>query len=536
MSFLDNDSICKKFKIFIDTCSLIDGKFEDFFADIKSDLLKNDNRIIIPYGVIAELDKHQKQATKENLKEKAKNVLKIIQKYLNKNKYIKVMGEENEKFADNVFQTVFTKFRLEYNLLLITQDKNLAKTILSLKNNPSVQYVKEIEVLRINNKGKLEQFNWNEQTSSLTTRSKDGFRLCTTVTKISDNPIRLKHIPLENDTISSKKNGKIKLIKRLGGGGEGDVYRTNTPYIAKIYKQGKLTLRKQKKLELMVTKDISFNGICYPVDLLYENNEFVGYLMPEAKGEVLQTSIFIKPRMMELFPNWKKRDLVEVAVEILKKIKYLHDRNIILGDINPMNIQIVSSKEIYFVDTDSYQIEDFPCPVGTVNYTAPELQGKKYEDYLRTFGNEYFAVATLLFMLMLPGKTPYAQQGGGSPMENIRGMDFPYPFGGTKGGVPEGPWRYCWSHLTYEIKKAFYETFMKWENVPLELKNNTEKSVQNHASEKSRYDVAKWLGMFQRYKCLLDSGKFGEQDHMSEEIFPTRFKSISQDKYSNSYS
>ena len=44
MSFLDNDSICKKFKIFIDTCSLIEGKFEDFFADIKSDLLKNDNR------------------------------------------------------------------------------------------------------------------------------------------------------------------------------------------------------------------------------------------------------------------------------------------------------------------------------------------------------------------------------------------------------------------------------------------------------------------------------------------------------------
>lgn len=532
MPILDNNTICKNYKIFIDTCSLLDDTVEDFFSNIKSDLVRNDNKIIIPYGVISELDKHQKNTVNTNLSKRAKRALRIIQKYLKNGKYLKIMGEENEQFADNVFQTVFTKFRLRYNLLLITQDNNLAKAILSLKNTPSVQYVKEIEVLRIDTKGTLESFFWQDQAS----QNIDKFKLCTSVTNISDTPISVKHIPVENDIISSVKHGSIRLIKRLGGGGEGDVYKTNTPYIAKIYKQGKLTSRKQKKLELMVTKKVEYEGICYPVDLLYEINEFVGYLMPEARGEVLQTSIFIKPRMMELFPNWKKRDIVEVAVEILKKIKYLHDRNIILGDINPMNIHIVNSKEIYFVDTDSYQIEDFPCPVGTVNYTAPELQGKKYEDYLRTFGNEYFAVATLLFMLMLPGKTPYAQQGGGSPTENIRGMDFPYPFGGTKGGVPEGPWRYCWSHLTYELKKAFYETFMKWENVPIELKKNNEKAIQNHASQNTRYDVTKWLDMFQRYQKLLDLGKFGDQDPMSEEIFPTRLKRIPQNKYSRTYS
>ena len=531
MAAINFSEICRDYKLFIDTCSLLHDEFEDAFANMKSDLLRTGNRIIIPYGVIAELDKHQKNVANHNLSKSARHVLRIIKHYIEKDKYIRVMGEESEKFADNVFQTVFTKFRLKHNLALITQDHNLSVDILNLKKTPSVQRVKDILVLKIDNHGKLVPFSQKDKPDSpaqnAPVNGNNKFRLCTKVTTISDNPISIRSIPSEGDAVASKKNGQIRLVKKLGSGGEGDVYSTNTAYVAKIYKQGKLTLRKQKKLELMTSKEISCKGVCYPVDLLYAQNTLAGYLMPTAKGEVLQTSIFLKPRMYELFPNWKKKDLVDVAIEILKKISFLHDRNIILGDINPMNIQIVNSKEIYFVDTDSYQIEDFPCPVGTVNYTAPELQGKKYETFLRSFGNEYFAVATLLFMLMLPGKTPYAQQGGGTPLENIKSMEFPYPFGGTKGGVPEGPWRYCWSHLTYEIKKAFYETFMKWEKVPSELKG----SVENHSSEKTRYDVKKWLDMFGRYKGLLDSGKFAEQDPMSEEIFPTRFKKVSNDKF-----
>lgn len=82
-----------------------------------------------------------------------------------------------------------------------------------------------------------------------------------------------------------------------------------------------------------------------------------------------------------------------LCITILKKLKYLHDRNVILGDINPNNILVVSPTEVYFVDTDSYQIEGFPCPVGTINFTAPEIQRKDFSTFLRTIGNERFAVA-----------------------------------------------------------------------------------------------------------------------------------------------
>ena len=192
------------------------------------------------------------------------------------------------------------------------------------------------------------------------------------------------------------------------------------------------------------------------------------------------------------------------------KIKYLHNRNIIIGDINPANILLVYPTEVYFVDTDSYQIEVFPCPVGTINYTAPEIQRKTFATFLRSYGNEYFAVATLLFMIMLPGKPPYSQQGGENPIDNIIKMDFSYPLGDLSNKkTPDGPWRFIWSHLPFDLKSGFYHTFRRG---------------GDYSTENNRLNVEKWLNMFQYYLQLLDSGKYGMRDKMSEDLFPTRYQ------------
>lgn len=163
----------------------------------------------------------------------------------------------------------------------------------------------------------------------------------------------------------------------------------------------------------------------FPLAVLHNTrNEFVGYLMPEAKGKELQKCVFIPQLLKKTHPDWKKTETVQLCITILKKLKYLHERNVILGDINPNNILVESPTEVYFVDTDSYQIEGFPCPVGTINFTAPEIQRKKFDTFLRTLGNERFAVATLLFMIMLPGKSPYSLQGGENQIDNIINGDF----------------------------------------------------------------------------------------------------------------
>lgn len=113
-------------------------------------------------------------------------------------------------------------------------------------------------------------------------------------------------------------------------------------------------------------------------------------------------------------------------------------------------------------------------------------------------------------MIMHPGKAPYAMQDGEGIIENIIGGEFSYPFGKLKTGrVPKGPWRFCWSHLTYKIKEAFYETF--WRD-------------GMYHDEKNRGDAGFWLALFEEYLRLLENGTMSAQDEESVLIFPTRFK------------
>lgn len=514
------ENYVKNYKIFMDTCSILHPPVDKFWQHIIPLLELHKTYIIIPTRCIQELIKFTKEVDGKNksLVDRAKNSLDIIDK-LKKEKLIKIKGEETDNFADNVFQVVFTKFRLKYNLLLITQDKNLSLDILNLNKVKSSQG-KKIDVKKINKYGFFSNpdifINIVENKSGIPADKK--FKLCKNSLPKVDKFLEINYLPHENDEVRIS-SGFIRLGREMGAGGEATVYEVGE-YVAKIYKKEKISKNKYEKINLLITKGISCEGVCFPTEIIYnKQGEFVGYLMKKAKGFNLSKSVFApKPVFQKRFPTWKKRDTVELCLTILNKIKYMHDRNIIIGDINPANILVVSPKEVYFVDTDSYQIEDYPCPVGTINFTAPEIQGNKsYSEYLRTVGNENFAIATLLFMIMLPGKPPYSQQGGEEPRKNIIKMDFSYPFGDhSNKKTPEGPWRYIWSHLTYDIKKAFYHTFRK---------------DGQYASEDNRLSVYEWIKLFKEYLLLLDSGKFGQQDKMSESLFPTRFKKNAKFKY-----
>lgn len=313
------------------------------------------------------------------------------------------------------------------------------------------------------------------------------------------------------DILHTPKGTSIRLVSVLGEGGEGAVYVTNTPYVAKVYKPEKTTTHKLVKIQAMASAGIKFPGISLPLVPLYNSrNEFVGYLMQKADGVKIRT-LYQKPLLQKKFPHWTKRDLVELCVTILEKIDFLHRKGIILGDINPDNILVKTPREVYFVDCDSYQVAGYPCPVGTIPFTPRELQNRgHYGSYLRTVGNENFAVAVLLFSLMITGQMPYNQKGGVSAQQNIIDMDFSYPLGESSNKKTlNGPWRFLWSHLPWFLKEAFYNTFNKG---------------GRYSTENTRLGASDWLKKFKDYLRLLDSGKLGEQDEMSTWVYPTRFK------------
>lgn len=526
------DYVVKNYKIFIDTCSLLDDNAEQFWENITPFLIENNSSIIIPYRVYEEIKKHEN--SNHNLQQKAQVVLKRIVELYNKG-LIRVLGEKTDDFADQVFQMVFMRYRMKYNLLLITQDKKLANDILNFSKSQSVRVNTKTLVRKINKYGFLSlidneyaesQKQYMVKTPSITQstyqtpkeNTNNTFKIAKEVTKISDD-VSIVKIPEPSNTLFAVRGSNKKLIRlksEVSSGGEGIIYTTTLPNIvAKVYKEGKAKKSTYAKIKLMVSKNIECDGVCFPTHILYNSNsEFVGYLMRQAHGTTLLKSVFM-PALLKnkYFPDWKKKDTVQLCITILKKFQYLHSKNIILGDINPSNILVVSPNEVYFVDTDSYQIEGYPCPVGTRNYTAPEIQRKRYDEFLRTIENERFAVATLLFMIMLPGKSPYSMQGGeDDTIDNIINGDFAYASGErTTGKAPEGMWRYIWSHLPRYLKDDFYETFRKG---------------GKYYNPLNRLDDSAWLSKFNHYLELLsdENGSFLLNDSMSAELFPSRLK------------
>ena len=546
--------IVKSYKVFIDTCSLLSEYADVFWEHLIPVLVEEKSNVIVPLRVYEEVEKYandaelcQKKAPDNpNLNRCARHAKERIIK-LQADGLIRVLGDKNDNFADNVFQTVFTQYRMKYNLILITQDRNLASDIMRISESKAVTVNTKILVRRINKHGYL---SFLENTKVESKKVEDKKNLSQNSVQTADKKVIEESVPIsedeifaysntitqtvgrvsvtsypkEGDSVIAERGGNrktIKLIKSGNSGGEGTIFLTDIPnVVAKIYKPGKVDKAKFEKLKLMMTKNINCEGVCFPIALLYnDKEEFVGFLMNKAEGKELQKCLFIPQLLKKYFPDWKKKDTVQLCLTILKKFKYLHDRNIILGDINPNNILVVSPNEVYFVDTDSYQIEGYPCPVGTINYTAPEIQRKKFDTFLRTMGNEQFAVATLLFMIMLPGKPPYSLQGGDNQIDNIINGDFAYASGErTNGKAPEGVWRYIWSHMPRYLKDDFYETFRKG-------------GLQS--TETTRFSDEDWIRKFEHYAELLadEHGKFLTNDSMSADLFPVRLKKDANTTY-----
>ncbi len=557
------DFFVQNYKIFVDTCSLMNTANTAFWADVALLLQRYKKQLIIAHKVVQELTKHQKSSDSRKATQ-AKNAMKVLVK-LDKVGLLDKRGETTDTFADNTFLAQFTRHSIAHKLLLITQDRALAQDILNLNNTGSVNR-KTIYVRRIDAGGLLRELNFSTKKSAASapapkptpapkstpkptpaqknhatnpaptpkpaTKSapkpapvppSEIFVLAKSVTTIPETQIRVSQIPAENSVVFGEGRRQISLKTEVGRGGEGAIYTTNrSGFVAKIYFADKNTRRKYEKIRLMISKKLSCAGICLPSELLFNaKNEFVGYLMPQARGKELDKSVFgPRPLFEKTFPNWTKRETVALCVTILQKIKYLHERNVILGDINGANILVVSPTEVYFVDTDSYQVEGFPCPAGKPAFTAPEIQGRAFERFLRTFANENFALATLLFRIMMAGKLPYSQQGGESITANIKAMDFSFPLGEkTNKKTPEGLWRFMWSHLPrYNVKEMFYNTFAK---------------DGTFAAPATRPNVQAWLNEFRKYlvKDLSDGGDFLTKDSMSLQIFPNRYRKVPSLQY-----
>lgn len=510
---LDVLTLAANTRIFVDTSSFMSSSAQRFFQQkLIPALLYHHRPLLIAQRVILELEKHtglslasipdaERPAAEAKIV-RAQAGLALLEE-LKAAGLVDLRHEANEiagsrVFVDALIQRVFVQHQKDVPLTLITQDRRLAQQILDNAQHlgvgaqtPQIGFINEIArpdlpVAALGNWAW--RLTWSIYAPSAESSESSAasnvprpraaqdarprwapFQRATTVYAGSTAVLPVQHLPTEGHTVIGDQSGPLTLQSAISEGGEGIIYRTAHPErICKVYFQERLTKDRQAKLERMVTRPSPDPMICWPVELVRNaHGEFVGYLMPLAQGETFNLSIFKKPLLQAMFPHWDRRHLVQLAITTLRLIKKLHALNVLMGDINPNNFMVRSEKEVYVVDTDSFQIEGFPCPVGTPHFTPPELIGRSYSDFLRTPEHEAFAVATLLFMILFPGKPPYSGQGGGDVIESIQKHKFPYVTEEGENSIrPFGPYRFIWSHLHPLLKQDFRAIFYDGKRVP----------------------------------------------------------------------
>jgi hypothetical protein len=267
------------------------------------------------------------------------------------------------------------------------------------------------------------------------------------------------------DKVYDDEGQPILLTEKISTGAEGIVFRTDDPKcVAKIYHTGVITPLRWRKLIHMTKKGINAIGICWPSKLLYTYNKLpVGFLMQVGAGHTLG-SVFDGPdAMLAEYPEWGRLDVVRVALRVLEKIMYLHIHGVIIGDIQMKNMMMKDTEHIYLIDMDSVQIEDMPCPVGTEEYTSPELWDYSFSDVLRRPVHEDFSCAILVFSILFCGQHPYAQRFGKETLrEEIMEKSFPYTHGSSEESlVPIGGYDKIWDALTPKLRDLFADAFCK---------------------------------------------------------------------------
>jgi len=222
----------------------------------------------------------------------------------------------------------------------------------------------------------------------------------------------------------SGKNGKIYTVidPPIGKGGEGTVYGiVGMPdYVLKVFRDDKRTETRHRKLLAMIATSLSpsaMQQITWPTDVVYQNGQFVGYVMPAIKNNEDLNVMYSDKYICTL------SEKITIAKNLCAAINAVHNAGQVCGDLNPKNIGVdPKSARVTLVDTDSYHITEksgsrvYRCEVGLPEYLPREIQEKMKNGQtlatapLPTFSkySDLFALAVHIFALLMNGCHPFA--------------------------------------------------------------------------------------------------------------------------------
>jgi hypothetical protein len=223
--------------------------------------------------------------------------------------------------------------------------------------------------------------------------------------------------------------------KQINDGGEGIIYEVQgrPDLLMKVYK-GIVTSELERKLRYMQANPsallMSLGVIAWPLDLLYEQNKLIGFVMPRVSfdSSLLQIYAYKHPGIDKdyaYFPSVIAR--LVVGINLASTLFELHKAGYVVGDLNHENFGINrKTAQISIVDCDSFHITDNNGNIMRTNgimpgYASPEIihhcniERKNKRPYaldkvaLPTFSkqSDFFCLAVHIFRLLMNGFHPF---------------------------------------------------------------------------------------------------------------------------------
>lgn len=323
-------------------------------------------------------------------------------------------------------------------------------------------------------------------------------------------------------------NGKTYITEAqpLGKGGEGEVYRIqgDPDLVLKLYLPRYRTEERHRKLFAMIQTPLSPDALkqtTWPVDIVYDNGSFAGYVMPFLSG-VKQLNV-----IYALTHGYSLSKMIMIAKNLCAAVHSIHQAGQVIGDFNPNNICVdPNTGLVTLIDTDSYHITDnnggrtYRCEVGLPEYLAKEIQDKLRDNKqknldlrtlpLPTFTKEtdLFALAVHVFALLMNGSHPFASAVDPNPIviasrtsvvnpqpiENIRNAFFPFYV--NKPGYTTPKYAPEFAALPPVIQQLFVKAFVdgstnpkmrpsaqEWYEALSEFENHLKKCSKNSSHE-----------------------------------------------------
>jgi hypothetical protein len=257
------------------------------------------------------------------------------------------------------------------------------------------------------------------------------------------------------DTVYSPKYGYLLLdISSKLRGGEGNVYRTYHNLMCKLFRGHHQNYFNHKKISDMLSIEINNSFIVWPKDMVYFDNTFVGFVMDEVQG-----SVTLDDLRDTGFANYSVLDRFKLALLFLKHVHYLHQKNIVIGDIKLPNILVRGKDELYIIDTGSFQVFDYPCTVFTKEYSNKVYTSDMLKKELRDVEDEYYAVNKVIFEMMMLKGPHYSTDSIEIDLDSVD-RPFHYKLKPPKTGKNYFPHEQIWFSLSERMRDYFYYYFV----------------------------------------------------------------------------